>query len=143
MEMAFASQDDVFSVIETVLPPIFEKYGAYDRASKAPFDRIPFKEAMEKYGSDKPDLRIDLELTDVTELLSDCGFEPFKACLVIVSKSISGRLKLVLLEVLFYYDYINYCEPNPVAEKLPPRGSYFYPYDIKSLYLKYSYISYS
>ena len=78
MEMAFASQDDVFSVIETVLPPIFEKYGAYDRASKAPFDRIPFKEAMEKYGSDKPDLRIDLELTDVTELLSDCGFEPFK-----------------------------------------------------------------
>ena len=78
MEMAFASQDDVFSVIETVLPPIFEKYGAYDRASKAPFDRIPFKEAMEKYGSDKPDLRIDLELTDVTELLGDCGFEPFK-----------------------------------------------------------------
>ncbi len=78
MEMAFASQDDVFSVIETVLPPIFEKYGTYNRASSAPFVRIPFKEAMEKYGSDKPDLRIDLELTDVTELLGDCGFEPFK-----------------------------------------------------------------
>ncbi len=78
MEMAFASQDDVFSVIETVLPPVFEKFGTYDRASKAPFVRIPFKESMEKYGSDKPDLRIDLELTDVTELLGDCGFEPFK-----------------------------------------------------------------
>ena len=78
MEMAFASQDDVFSVIETVLPPIFEKFGTYNRASKAPFERIPYKEAMEKYGSDKPDLRIDLEVTDVTELLADCGFEPFK-----------------------------------------------------------------
>ena len=78
MEMAFASQDDVFSVIETVLPPIFEKFGTYNRASKAPFVRIPYKESMEKYGSDKPDLRIDLEVTDVTELLADCGFEPFK-----------------------------------------------------------------
>ncbi len=77
MEMAFASQEDVFAVIEDVLPPIFEKYGLYKTASKAPFTRIGFKEAMERYGSDKPDLRIKLEVNDATALLSDCGFEPF------------------------------------------------------------------
>jgi len=77
MEMAFASQEDVFAVLEDVLPPIFAKYGTYDRASAAPFTRIPYRDAMEKYGSDKPDLRIDLTVQDVTELLSDCGFGPF------------------------------------------------------------------
>lgn len=77
MEMSFASQDDVFAVIEKVLPPVFSEYGTYNRASEAPFKRIPYKEAMEKYGSDKPDLRIDLTVTDVTDLIGDCGFEPF------------------------------------------------------------------
>ena len=77
MEMAFASQEDVFAVIEDVLPPIFEKYGTYSIASKAPFVRIPYNEAMEKYGSDKPDLRINLHVDDVTDILADCGFEPF------------------------------------------------------------------
>ena len=77
MEMAFASQEDVFSVIEDVLPPVFAKYGVYKEASKAPFVRIPYTEAMEKYGSDKPDLRIDLLVEDVTETLGNCGFEPF------------------------------------------------------------------
>ncbi len=77
MEMAFASQEDVFSVCEDVLPPIFAKYGTYNRASGSPFMRIPYLEAMEKYGSDKPDLRIDLTVTDVTESLKDCGFGPF------------------------------------------------------------------
>ncbi|MDC7292342.1 aspartate--tRNA ligase [Butyrivibrio sp. DSM 10294] len=77
MEMAFATQEDVFAVCEDVLPPVFEKYGTYDRASKSPFTRIPYLEAMEKYGSDKPDLRIDLTVTDVTEALKDCGFGPF------------------------------------------------------------------
>ena len=77
MEMAFASQEDVFAVIEDVLPPIFAKYGNYDRASGAPFMRIPYLEAMEKYGTDKPDLRIDLTVQDVTEQLADCGFGPF------------------------------------------------------------------
>ena len=77
MEMAFASQEDVFSVCEDVLPPIFAKYGTYNRASGSPFMRIPYLEAMEKYGSDKPDLRIDLTVQDVTESLKDCGFGPF------------------------------------------------------------------
>lgn len=78
MEMAFASQEDVFSVIEEVLPPVFEKYGVYSTASKAPFVRIPYLEAMDKYGSDKPDLRIDLVLQDATEVMAGCGFGPFE-----------------------------------------------------------------
>ena len=78
MEMAFASQEDVFAVVEQVLPPVFEKYGLYQRASKAPFVRIPYLEAMDKYGSDKPDLRIDLTLTDATDVMADCGFGPFE-----------------------------------------------------------------
>ena len=77
MEMAFADQEDVFAVLEKVFPPIFAKYGTYHAASTAPFRRIPYLEAMETYGSDKPDLRIDLTVTDATELLSSCGFEPF------------------------------------------------------------------
>ncbi|MCI8303250.1 MAG: aspartate--tRNA ligase [Lawsonibacter sp.] len=78
MEMAFANQEDVFAVLEDVLPPIFAKYGTYNIASKPPFVRIPYLEAMETYGTDKPDLRIDLKLTDATQLLADCGFPPFE-----------------------------------------------------------------
>ena len=77
MEMAFASQEDVFAVLEDVLPPIFAKYGTYDRASEAPFTRIPYLTALDKYGSDKPDLRIDLTAQDATDLLKGLGFGPF------------------------------------------------------------------
>ena len=79
MEMAFATQDDVFAVLEDVLPPIFAKYGTYDIASAAPFKRIPYLEAMEKYGSDKPDLRIDLVVEDITDLCGGTEFGPFAA----------------------------------------------------------------
>ena len=79
MEMAFATQDDVFAVLEDVFPPIFAKYGTYNVASSAPFRRIPFTEAMERYGSDKPDLRIDLIVQDMTDLVSGSEFEPFAA----------------------------------------------------------------
>jgi aspartyl-tRNA synthetase len=82
MEMAFASQEDVFAVVEDVLPPIFAKYGVYKSASTAPFVRIPYLEAMDKYGSDKPDLRIDLVLQDATEVMADCGFGPFEGNVV-------------------------------------------------------------
>ena len=77
MEMAFASQDDVFAVLEDVLPPIFAKYGKYNTASSAPFMRISYAEAMEKYGSDKPDLRIDLTVEDITDLVQGTEFGPF------------------------------------------------------------------
>ena len=78
MEMAFASQEDVFRVIEDVLPPVFAKYGIYKTASQAPFRRISFRDAMETYGTDKPDLRIDLKLTDVTDMMDGCGLGPFE-----------------------------------------------------------------
>ena len=82
MEMAFASKDDVFEIIEDVLPSIFAKYGKYNIASDAPFTRIPYLQAMDEFGSDKPDLRIDLRVTDVTDELESCGFEPFKGNVV-------------------------------------------------------------
>ena len=79
MEMAFAEQDDVLGVLEEVLVPVFEKFGLYgDRVTPAPFRRIPYLEAMEKYGTDKPDLRIDLEIRDATDLLQNIGFGPFE-----------------------------------------------------------------
>ena len=78
MEMSFATQDDVFAVLEDVLPPIFAKFGKYDIASTAPFKRIAYLDSMEKYGTDKPDLRIDLEVSDVTAEMQGCGFGPFE-----------------------------------------------------------------
>ena len=77
MEMSFAGQEDVFAVIEDVLPPIFEKFGTYNISNKAPFRRIGYNESMEKYGSDKPDLRIDLVVEDITALVSGTEFPPF------------------------------------------------------------------
>ena len=77
MEMAFASQDDVFTILEDVLPPIFAKYGKYNAASSAPFRRISFNDALETYGSDKPDLRIDLVCQDMTALVAGSEFAPF------------------------------------------------------------------
>ena len=97
MEMAFATQEDVFAVLERVLPPIFAKYGKYHTASQAPFTRISYLEAMDKYGSDKPDLRIDLTLTDATDLLAGCGFPPFehKTVKAIVVTGFQGTRKQI------------------------------------------------
>ena len=82
MEMAFATQEDVLSTLEDVLVPVFQKFGKYKRISQAPFRHIPFKEAMERYGSDKPDLRIDLEIQDISDLVQGCGFGPFEGATV-------------------------------------------------------------
>ena len=82
MEMAFATQNDVLTTLEEVLQPVFEKFGKYKRVSQAPFIRIPFNEAMERYGSDKPDLRIDLEIQDITDEVQGCGFGPFEGATV-------------------------------------------------------------
>ncbi len=90
MEMAFATQDDVFAVLEDVLPPIFAKFGTYDVASAAPFKRIPYLEAMETYGSDKPDLRIDLVLQDITKLVEGSDFAPFAAGNTVKAIAVSG-----------------------------------------------------
>ncbi|MBQ4452292.1 MAG: aspartate--tRNA ligase [Clostridia bacterium] len=75
MEMSFAGKEDVFAILEDVLPPIFAKYGKYSVASKAPFRRIKYLDALATYGSDKPDLRIDLTCKDISDLFTDCEME--------------------------------------------------------------------
>ena len=77
MEMSFATQEDVFEVMETVLPKIFEKFGKY-KIDQTPFVRIPYKTAIETYGSDKPDLRNPLTLKDLTPVFANTTFAPFK-----------------------------------------------------------------
>ena len=77
-EMAFATQEDVFAVAEEVLYDTFTKFGGGKKVSPAPFRKIPFEEAMLKYGTDKPDLRNPLEICDLTEFFSDVDFKPFK-----------------------------------------------------------------
>ena len=82
MEMCWASQDDVLTTLEEVLGPVFQTFGKYERVSPWPWRHIPFNEAMERYGSDKPDLRIDLELQDISETVQGCGFGPFEGACV-------------------------------------------------------------
>ena len=77
MEMSYATQEDVFKVIEEVVPYTFEKFTTW-KVDKGPFVRIPYKEAMEKYGIDKPDLRNPLIIQDVTECFKDSDFNAFK-----------------------------------------------------------------
>ncbi len=79
IEMSFVSQDDVFAAIEPVLSGVFSEFSTWE-ADAAPFVRIPYKEAMLKYGSDKPDLRNPLIISDVTEVFKrdDVTFNAFK-----------------------------------------------------------------
>ena len=76
-EMAFATQEDVFNVIESVVPYVFKKFTNW-KVDDGPFVRIPYKEAMEKYGIDKPDLRNPLIIQDATKLFADSEFNAFK-----------------------------------------------------------------
>ena len=82
MEMAFASQEDVLETLETVLQPVYEKFGKFKRVAQVPWRHIPYNEAMERYGSDKPDLRIDLEIQDISAVVQGCGFGPFEGATV-------------------------------------------------------------
>jgi aspartyl-tRNA synthetase len=77
LEMAFASQEDVFAVTEAVMHSTFTKFSD-KRVSPVPFRRIPYKDAMLKYGTDKPDLRNPLEITDLTEFFAGVEFPAFK-----------------------------------------------------------------
>lgn len=74
MEMSFATQDDVFRVIEHTLGSIFNEFANGKKVDATPYVRIPFREAMMKYGSDKPDLRNPLVLQNVSSLFGDSGF---------------------------------------------------------------------
>jgi aspartyl-tRNA synthetase len=76
IEMSFVTQDDVFAVVEKLFDGLFGEFSphAFD---KPPFRRIPYREAMLKYGTDKPDLRIPIEIQDVSRLFADSGFKVF------------------------------------------------------------------
>jgi aspartyl-tRNA synthetase len=76
-EMSFVTQEDVFNTIEPVIAGVFEEFAAGRGVSKPPFIRIPYDESMLKYGSDKPDLRNPLIITDVTDAFRDSGFGLF------------------------------------------------------------------
>ncbi|MFT2015943.1 aspartate--tRNA ligase [Streptomyces sp. 796.1] len=76
VEMSFVEQEDVFQVIEKVMTDLFNELGG-GREVTSPFPRIPFREAMLKYGSDKPDLRARLELVDVSHIFAGSGFKAF------------------------------------------------------------------
>ena len=76
-EMSFATQEDVFKVLEDVIPYTFKKYTDW-KVDEGPFLRIPYQEAMEKYGIDKPDLRNPLIIQDVTKLFEKSEFNAFK-----------------------------------------------------------------
>ena len=77
-EMAFATQEDVFEVADNVLYDTFTKFGGGKEVSPKPFVKIPYEEAMMKYGTDKPDLRNPLEIVDLTDFFSDVEFKAFK-----------------------------------------------------------------
>ncbi len=77
MEMAFSTQEDIFKVVEQVVPNVFSKNTDWN-FDKGPFIRIPYKEAMEKYGTDKPDLRNPLVIQDVTDIFEGTEFNSFK-----------------------------------------------------------------
>ena len=76
MEMSFATQEDVFQVMEPVMYNTFKKFSD-KKIAKYPFPRITYKEAMLKYGSDKPDLRNPLYIIDLSEFFKKCTFKPF------------------------------------------------------------------
>jgi aspartyl-tRNA synthetase len=77
IEMSFVTQEDIFAAVEPMLYEVFNKFGD-KKVSKPPFARIPYSEAMLKYGSDKPDTRNPLEITDVTEIFRDAEFSLFR-----------------------------------------------------------------
>ncbi|MCX4303484.1 MAG: aspartate--tRNA ligase [Clostridia bacterium] len=76
-EMSFVTQEDVFKVVENIIPSVFKKNTDW-KVEEGPFIRIPYKEAMEKYGSDKPDLRNPLIIEDLTQIFEGTEFNAFK-----------------------------------------------------------------
>jgi len=76
MEMSFVEQEDIFNIMDPLMVKLTEELSS-KTILKKPFPRIPWREAMEKYGTDKPDLRFDLEIKPVTNLFGDCDFKVF------------------------------------------------------------------
>ena len=70
MEMSFVEQEDIFKVVEPIFYELFSEFGKGKKINKTPFPRIKYKDSLEKYGTDKPDLRNPIELTDVTNIFN-------------------------------------------------------------------------
>jgi len=81
MEMAFADQEDIMEVAETVFPAFFKEFGNRS-VTEGHFRRIPYRESMLKYGTDKPDLTNPLEIIDVSEVFKETEFRPFRDSIV-------------------------------------------------------------
>jgi len=81
LEMSFVTQEDVFAALEPVLAGVFEEFGQARSVTKPPFPRIAYDEAMLKYGTDKPDLRYPIEMSDAAEVFRGSGFSVFAGAL--------------------------------------------------------------
>jgi aspartyl-tRNA synthetase len=88
-EMSFATQEDVFKVVEELMVHTYTKFTDW-KVDNAPFIKIPYREAMEKYGIDKPDLRNPLIIQDVTEIFKDTEFNAFKGKIIKMIKVPNG-----------------------------------------------------
>jgi aspartyl-tRNA synthetase len=137
MEMAFATQDDVFEVNERVLSAIFAEFSD-KKVDSTPFVRIPFLEALEKYGTDKPDLRNPLVIQDATKIFRNCGFSAFagvvknggvvktiavKGCADKSRKFFDGMIEFaqsVGAKGLGYISWLNGEVKSPIAKFLSP-----------------------
>lgn len=81
-EMAFAEEEDILQIGEDIFRKTFEEFGHGKKLSKEPFTRLTFKESMEKYGTDKPDLRNPLQIIDITDVFESTTFRPFRGVTV-------------------------------------------------------------
>jgi len=88
-EMSFVTQEDVFAAIEPVLAGVFAEFGKGRIVTATPFPRIPYDEALSKYGTDKPDLRNPIEMSDVTEIFAGSGFKVFAG---MIAKDANARV---------------------------------------------------
>lgn len=112
IEMSFVDQDEIFAVVEGLLADIFSKYGNKEFA-KPPFPRIPYREALFRFGSDKPDLRNPLEMIDVTESFRGSEFKAFAATVenggvvrAIKAPNVAGKPRK------FFDDMIKFAQEN-------------------------------
>ena len=112
IEMSFVEQEDIFKVVEGMFDSVFSKFTTKDY-TKPPFPRIPYREAMEKYGSDKPDLRNPLHMVDVTESFRGCDFKAFASTVenggvvrAIKAPKVAGKPRK------FFDDMIKYAQEN-------------------------------
>ncbi len=107
-EMAFATEEDVLEIGEDVFYKIFKKFGGNKKITAKPFPRLSYKESMERFGTDKPDLRNPLELIDLTEVFEETSFRPFRGVTVkgIVVEGIASKSNSWFNEVVEYANSI-------------------------------------